>query len=254
MSSKKTPKPAAVRHLVIVLGDQLDGQSSALEDFDAAQDVIWMAEVREESTHVPSSRQRIVLFLSAMRHFAQAQRDRGRRVHYVTLDAPQNTHTLAGELARSVAEHTPQKLILTAPGDWRVLKALQAAAQALALALELRDDRHFLSTVRDFAAHAKGRKQLRMEYFYREMRRKTGLLMAGNDPEGGEWNYDAQNREAFPASGPAALPAPPRFPPDAITREVMTGTRGASATSTTGVSTFVSTVTGAASSTTMYPS
>ena len=222
MSSKKTPKPAAVRHLVIVLGDQLDGQSSALEDFDAAQDVIWMAEVREESTHVPSSRQRIVLFLSAMRHFAQAQRDRGRRVHYVTLDDPGNTHTLAGELARSVAEHTPQKLILTAPGDWRVLKALQAAAQTLGLALELRDDRHFLSTVRDFAAHAKGRKQLRMEYFYREMRRKTGLLMAGNDPEGGEWNYDAQNREAFPASGPAALPAPPRFPPDAITREVMT--------------------------------
>ena len=90
----------ALRHLVLVLGDQLDAEAASLADFDPTQDALWMAEVRDESTHVPSSRQRIVLFLSAMRHFAEAQRARGRKVLYTTLDDPDNSHSLAGELLR----------------------------------------------------------------------------------------------------------------------------------------------------------
>ena len=214
-------KSAPIRHLVIVLGDQLDEHASALCDFDATRDVMWMAEVREESTHVPSSRQRTVLFLSAMRHFADAQRALGRTVRYIKLDDADNTHTLAGELQRAVTELQPQKLVMTAPGDWRVWKALQACAHTCALALEVRDDLHFLTTVREFAAHAKGRKTLRLEYFYREVRRKTGLLMEGQEPVGGQWNFDADNRAAFPARGPVDVPAPTRFAPDACTQEVM---------------------------------
>lgn len=53
-----TALPARIRHLVIVLGDQLDEKSSALRDFDPTQDVVWMAEVAEESTHVWSSKRR----------------------------------------------------------------------------------------------------------------------------------------------------------------------------------------------------
>lgn len=211
-----------LRHLVLILGDQLDADALALADFDPAQDALWMAEVAEESTHIPSSKQRTALFLSAMRHFAADQRALGRRVHYTKLDAPDNTHTLAGELTRTLAHIRPQKLLLTAPGDWRVLKALQAVARAHDLPLELKDDTHFITTVREFAAHAKGRKQLRLEYFYREVRRKTGLLMQGKDPVGGQWNFDADNRGAFPASGPAQVPPPLRFAPDAITQDVIT--------------------------------
>ena len=212
---------SGMRHLVIVLGDQLDAQASALADFDVAHDVIWMAEVREESTHVPSSRQRSVLFLSAMRHFAAAQRDLGRTVRYTALDDAANTHTLAGELERAVLQMRPRKLVMTAPGDWRVLKSLQTSAKALGLELEVRDDTHFLTTVREFAAHAQSRKTLRLEYFYREVRRKTGLLMQGDEPIGGQWNFDADNRAAFPASGPVDVPAPTRFAPDDCTQAVI---------------------------------
>ena len=138
--------------LVIVLGDQLDHDSTALQGFDPAQDVVWMAEVAEESTHVWSSKQRIAIFLSAMRHFAAELRERGLPLRYTQLQDADNTGTLAGELQRAIADLRPQALILTAPGDWRVQQALRAVAAQAGLPLDLRDDRHFFSTVRDFAA------------------------------------------------------------------------------------------------------
>ena len=215
------PPAARVRHLVIVLGDQLDSQSSALQGFDPAQDRIWMAEVAEESTHVWSSKQRIAVFLSAMRHFADALRAQGFTVDYTRLDDPNNAGTLALELARAVARWQPAALVLTAPGDWRVLQSLRTVAAQTKLPLELRDDTHFFSTVRAFAAHAKGRKQLRLEYWYRELRQANGILMDGKAPLGGQWNFDADNRESFGKAGPQNVPPPTRFAPDATTQEVM---------------------------------
>ena len=135
----------AMRTLVLVLGDQLDPASSALDGFDAEQDAIWMAEVAGESTHVWSSKPRTALFLSAMRHFAAAQRTIGRTVHYVALDDAANTGTLVGELQRMVAARRPERLVMTEPGDWRVREALAAVARDMALPLEIRVDRHFLS-------------------------------------------------------------------------------------------------------------
>ncbi len=211
----------ALRHLVLVLGDQLDGDSSAFDGFDPSQDMLWMAEVAEESTHVWSAQPRTTLFLSAMRHFAQDVQARGWPLRYRALDAPDNRGSLAEELALAITELQPQALVLTAPGDWRVLQALRAVARAHGLPLDLRDDRHFFSTVRDFAAHAHGRQQLRMEYWYREMRRRHGVLMDGDQPVGGQWNFDADNRAAFGKNGPPALPAATRFVPDAITQDVM---------------------------------
>ena len=211
----------AVRHLVLVLGDQLDEASSAFDGFDASQDRVWMAEVAEESTHVWSAQQRTTLFLSAMRHFAQDVQARGWPMRYRPLDAPDNRGSLAEELMLSINELRPQTLVLTAPGDWRVLQALRAVARASGVPLDLRDDRHFYSTVRDFTAHAQGRKQLRMEFWYREMRRRHGVLMEGNQPVGGQWNFDANNRTAFGKGGPPTLPAPTRFEPDGITQDVM---------------------------------
>ncbi|MDZ7717141.1 MAG: cryptochrome/photolyase family protein [Balneolaceae bacterium] len=59
----------------------------------------------------------------------------------------------------------------------------------------------------------------RMEYFYREMRRKTAYLMDGDEPEGGEWNYDEENREALPDD--YEVPEISGFEPDEITQEVI---------------------------------
>jgi deoxyribodipyrimidine photolyase-related protein len=210
-----------MRRLVLVLGDQLDAQASAFDGFDPAQDAVWMAEVAEESTHIVSGQPRIALFLSAMRHFAETLKQLGRPLHYTRLDDADNRGSLAAQLAHDLARLQPRELMLTAPGDWRVLRALQATAREAGLPLEIRDDRHFYATVRDFTAHTKGRKSLRMEYFYREQRRRHGVLMDGDEPAGGRWNYDSDNRQPFGPDGPGFLPQPPRFEPDVITQEVL---------------------------------
>ena len=211
----------ALRHLVIVLGDQLNLDATALHDFDPSCDAVWMAEAMQESTHIPSSKQRTTAFLSAMRHFAQTLREQGYPLHYAALDAPNAPSTLADALSRAIEQLRPQALVLTAPGDWRVLQALRGVAREHALPLQLRDDLHFFSTVREFSEHAKGRKQLRLEYWYRALRQKTGILMADGKPVGGQWNFDADNRASFGKQGPPPLPAPQRFAPDAITQDVM---------------------------------
>ncbi|QIM53446.1 cryptochrome/photolyase family protein [Hydrogenophaga crocea] len=203
------------RHLVVVLGDQLNRDASAFDGFDPALDRVWMCEAAEESTHVWSSQQRTVQFLAAMRHFAQALRGEGLPLHYETL----REGGLADALREAIAHWRPARLRLTQPGDWRVLQALRAAAGDTPL--DITEDRHFLCSSARFAAHARGRRQLRMEFFYREMRREHGVLMDGDQPCGGAWNYDADNREAFGPNGPGFLPPPTRFEPDAITREVI---------------------------------
>ncbi len=202
-----------MRNLVLVLGDQLDRSSAAFDGFDPRQDRVWMAEVSEESTHVWNHKARIVLFLSGMRHFRDELRERGWKVEYTAL----TPGTLAGVLTASLAKLKPKGVILAEPGDYRVRQALTDACPNL----ELRPDRHFLSTPADFAEHAKGRKQLRLEFFYREMRRRHNILMEGGKPVGGEWNYDSDNRESFGKQGPGLLPRAEDFPPDALTREVM---------------------------------
>lgn len=214
-----------MRHLIVVLGDQLDLDASGFDGFDARLDAVWMAEVQEESTHVWSSKPRIALFLSAMRHFALALQAAGRSLHYTRLDAPTNAGTLAAQLQADIRRLRPARLVMTAPGDWRVLQAIKSVAEGSGLPLDIREDRHFFCSVREFAAHAKGRKSLRMEYFYREQRRRHRVLMQGNDqdaePIGGQWNFDAENREAFGVDGPGAVPPRARFGPDAVTREVL---------------------------------
>jgi len=211
----------SLRNLVVVLGDQLNLDASALADFDPAQDAIWMAEVMEESTHVTSSKQRSTLFLSAMRHFAETLKSQKWPLHYTRLDDAHNAGTLADELDKAIQTLHPQQLVMTAPGEWRVLQSLRGIAKKHHLPLEVRDDTHFFSTVREFAEHAKGRKQLRQEFFYRELRQKTGILMDGKKPIGDQWNFDEDNRGSFGKAGPGILPPPTRFEPDAITLDVM---------------------------------
>ena len=223
MSAAAAPgRPVAdLRTLVILLGDQLDLDAAAFDGFDPQHDAVWMAEVAEESTHVVSSKQRTVMFLAAMRHFALALQQAGRPLHCTRLDDAGNRGTLAAQLQADLLTLKPQQLVMTAPGDWRVLQSIKAVAAAAGLPLDVRDDRHFYGTVRDFAAHAKGRKSLRMEYFYREQRLRHGVLMEDGKPLGGQWNFDVDNREAFGAAGPGAVPPRHTVQPDAITQEVI---------------------------------
>ena len=213
-----------LRNLIVVLGDQLDLEASAYDNFDARVDAVWMAEVADESTSVWSSRPRTVMFLAAMRHFALALKAVNRPLHYAQLDAPGNQGSLAAQLKADMERLRPARLVMTEPGDWRVLQAIKAVADASSTPLEICEDRHFLSSVSDFAAHARGRKSLRMEYFYREQRRRHSVLMDPQNesaPLGGKWNFDAENREAFGAAGPGEVPPRCAFKPDAVTRKVI---------------------------------
>jgi len=211
------------RNLVLVLGDQLTESGAAFDGFDRRRDIVWMAEADEESIHVPSHRARIALFLSAMRHFRDRLRGRGLAVHYTALD--DEAQTLSGALEAAVHRLGPERLVVAEPGEWRVLEALRRTADRLDRPLEVRPDTRFLCSAEQFAAHAVGRKQLRMEYFYREMRRRTGMLMEGKKPAGGRWNFDAENRGAFGREGPGPLPAPVSFEPDKVTRGVIQDVR-----------------------------
>ena len=210
-----------LRHLIVVLGDQLDLDAACFDGFDPDQDAVWMAEVAEEATQVWSSKPRTALFLSAMRHFALALQGAGRPLHYIRLDALDNAGSLQAQLQSDMQRLRPAALVMTAPGDWRVLQAIKAVAVAGKLPLDVREDRHFFCSVRDFAAHAKGRKSLRMAHFYSEQRKRHGVLMDGGVPVGGQWSFDADNREAFGAAGPGDVPPRSRFAPDAVTQEVI---------------------------------
>ena len=209
-----------VRRLAIVFGDQLDPQSRALTGLDKSRDAIVLIEAAEESTHVPSHKQRTVLFLSAMRHFALDLHLRKYRAHYVRLDDPKNSQSFAGELERVVVTLKPERLLCTQPGEWRVKRAIEIAAKEANVPLQVLPDEHFLVGDEQFAARIGRRKQPVMEHFYREQRRKLGVLMESTgEPTGGMWNYEKENRIAFSKAPDAPRPYTPR--PDGITNEVL---------------------------------
>jgi deoxyribodipyrimidine photolyase-related protein len=210
--------------LRVILGDQLSLDIAALVDCDPERDTVLMMEVQEEGSYVQHHKQKIVLVLSAMRHFALLLRERGMAVDYVELDDPANTGALASEVQRAVARHRPDRIVVTEAGEWRVQAGIADWPTLTGLPVNVcADDRFFASRDR-FAAWARGRRSWRMEHFYREMRRAHGILMDGEQPVGGAWNYDAANRKRLP---PGKLPPTRlRFPPDPMTRKVMTLVEG----------------------------
>ncbi|SFZ86581.1 deoxyribodipyrimidine photolyase-related protein [Devosia enhydra] len=205
--------------LRLILGDQLTRSIASLSGIDADKDVVLMVEVMAEATYVPHHKQKIAFLFSAMRHFAEVLRSEGIKVDYVRLDDEDNSQSFDGELRRAVARHAPEQVVVTEPGEWRVWQMMQEWTETLPVPLAIRADDRFFCSRGAFARWADGRRQFRMEFFYRDMRRQTGLLMEGANPVGGQWNFDHDNRRRLPAD--IDVPALPRFSPDAVTREVI---------------------------------
>lgn len=205
--------------LRVILGDQLSRNIAALDGLDVAGDVVLMAEVMGECSYVPHHPQKIAMVLAAMRHFAAALQARGVVVRYVRLDDVENTQSLNGEMQRAVRDLRPAAVVVTAAAEWRVLQDMQGWEAACGVAVEIREDDRFLASRMFFKDWASGRSSLRMEFFYREMRRAKNILMDGDAPVGGKWNYDSENRKKLPAG--LKPPKPKRFAPDAMTREVL---------------------------------
>jgi deoxyribodipyrimidine photolyase-related protein len=205
--------------LRIVLGDQLTPARGALVGADPTRDLILMVEVAEEGAYVRHHKKKIAFVLAAMRAFRAELERAGFRVRYVRLDDPDNTQTLTGEVCRAVRDERPARVVACEAGEHRVIAMQRAWAQTLDAPVELREDDRFLATHADFARWAGDRRALRMEYFYREMRRRTGLLMDDDAPCGGQWNFDKENRK--PATADLFMPQPPRFAPSAETEAVL---------------------------------
>ena len=205
--------------LRFVLGDQLHRRVSSLVDIEPEVDIVLIVEVAEEATYVRHHKQKIAFLFSAMRHFAEELREEGIRVGYVRLDDPANTSSFSGELARAVRAFRPERVVVTEPGEWRVWQSMQHWSGELGIPVEIREDNRFLCSRAEFARWGDGRRNLLMEEFYREMRRKTGFLMDGDKPELGRWNFDRENRKPLPPR--VEPPEPPTFEHDEITREVL---------------------------------
>ena len=205
--------------LRVILGDQLSHHISSLSEIDAARDVVLLCEVRNEATRVPHHKKKIAFIFSAMRHFAAELETAGYRTRYIQYDAPDNAGSLTGELERAIEALSPEQIVVTEPSEYAVLKEIESWKTHFPIPLEIRDDNRFLCTKDAFATWAKGRKQLRMEFFYREMRRTYGILMDDDQPVGGQWNYDAENRK--PPKRGLDIPATYLSEPDSITQEVL---------------------------------
>jgi len=203
-----------VKRLILILGDQLSPDIAALKSAEPG-DIIVMAEVADEASYVPHHPKKIAFIFAAMRKFAAHLQDAGWQVAYTRLDDPDNSGSIPGELLRRADQFGTDQVIATEPGEWRLIQALNDVPLKLTL---LPDDR-FLASHHDFEIWAEGRKQLRMEYFYRDMRRKTGLLMEGDKPAGGQWNFDHDNRK--PAPKDIIGSGPMQFAPDDTVQEVL---------------------------------
>ena len=214
-----------IRNLILVFGDQLNIDSPAIRTMNRRSDAVWMAEVDYEATYVWSHKLRLAFFFSAMRHFAASLESKNIPLHYTKLTnspSKDRAKSLMKTLELDVKKLKPQKLIAVKPGDYRVLDQLKRTAVKLQLPLEILDDSHFLVSTEEFATWAQGKKQLTQEHFYREVRKRYNYLMEKTGrPIGGQWNFDADNRESFPSQGPQNLKQPHPFKPDDITKDVI---------------------------------
>ena len=205
--------------LRLVLGDQLSDRLSALEGLDPARDVVLMAEVQDEATYVPHHKQKIALTFAAMRSFALRLERRGVTVRYVRIDDPANTHSIVGELHRALDTQAFEAVVMTECGECRLAEALSAFSSIAGTPVDIREDRRFICSHDRFRRWASGKSQLRMEFFYREMRKDTGILLDDGQPVGGQWNYDAENRKKLPKG--LRTPSRLRIPPDDVAREAI---------------------------------
>lgn len=206
--------------LRLILADQLSLSIPSLQGLDKAMDTVMFCEVMEEATYVPHHPKKVAFLFSAMRHFAAELEVQNIQVRYIKLNDPNNTGSFTNEIRRALHDLKPSRLIVTEPGEYRVLEAIKSWPKLFGIPVDILGDIRFLASHADFALWTKNKKQLRMEFFYREMRKKYGILMESDGhPTGGNWNYDQENRKP-PKKG---MTSPPRLrhQKSAITRDVL---------------------------------
>lgn len=191
---------------VLVLGDQLSTATGPLAEADPGTDRVVMVESVAKLCQRPWHRAKLVLVLSAMRHFAEDLRERGFEVAYV------HAETLRAGLREAGTE--PAGTVVMAPSSWDLRQALERWGVE-----QRRNDAHIVGE-EAFRSWAGEKRSLLMENFYRRVRGAHGWLMDGNEPIGGTWNLDAENREPPPKDGPPDVPTAYRPREDRLDAQV----------------------------------
>lgn len=207
---KARPASPAGGELRLILGDQLDPRHAWYAE--VSPDVTYvLMELRQETGYVLHHAQKLIAFFAAMRDFARQLRADGHRVIYLAIDDPENTGDLDANLDALVARPGATAFAYQFPDEWRLDRQLAAWCARQAIPCRAVDSDHFLATREEVSRQFAGRRQWRMEYFYRRMRTRHGVLLEPDGtPCGGRWNHDHDNRAAW--SGP---PSAPSEPPDA---------------------------------------
>lgn len=199
-----------VKRLRLILGDQLQHDHSWFETVDDDTTYLIM-EMNQELTYVAHHVQKVVAFFLAMRAFAAFLESEGHRVLYLRLDDPRNRQNLEGNLKWALEHTGAEHFAYQLPDEWRLDRQLESVADGLGVDWQATDTEHFL-TSRDDLGDFFGDKQLLMETFYRHMRRTHDVLMNGDEPVGGKWNFDHDNRKKLPKS--VHVPLPKVYPQD----------------------------------------
>jgi len=208
-----------MKTLRVILGDQLSQRISSLKECHKNNDIILMCEVIEEAKYVKHHQKKIAYIFSAMRHFAEELKNQNHIVIYTKLDDDNNAGSFTSEVANAIKKHNITDIHITEPSEYRVLADINLWQQKFEINVSILPDDRFLCSKDEFISWAGSRKQLTMEYFYREMRKKYSILMQDDKPVGDKWNFDSENRKTI--STKEEIPKPIVFKPDSITKEVI---------------------------------
>lgn len=210
---------SSIDTLVLLLGDQLTPTISSLQQVDKDSTIILMGEIKEEASYVGHHKKKIAFIFSAMRHFRDELVSSGWQVEYQQYGESASIVSVRDLLRNGVKKFAVSQILVTEPGEYRLAQLLEDYATQSEVPVKVLPDERFICGKDRFKNWAESRKQLRMEYFYRDMRRETNLLMDGTKPVGGKWNFDADNR--IPAKQGMKFTGPRKFRPDQVTQEVL---------------------------------
>ncbi len=205
--------------LTIILGDQLNVNMSSLLNFNKHTDTVLMSEVKEEASYVQHHKKKITFIFSAMRHFSKELENAGFTTLYVKYDDPNNQGSLFEQVKDTCKHNSYSSINIAHPGEYRLLEEVKTWEIKLNIPVNITPDNRFIAPQQFFSDWADGRKQYRMEFFYRELRKTTGVLMEDKQPHGGKWNYDADNRK--PLGKKPDIPKRTQFQPNKETRDVL---------------------------------
>lgn len=208
-----------IKTIRFILFDQLNNKISSLEDIDAQHDLIFIPELYEDFTYVKHHKKKLVFMLSALRHFVEALSETGFNVEHIKLDAENKLNNLSDAINYLIKRYAPEQIILCEPSEYRISTVLNQIKKNHPGLIVVRHDNRFFCTLAEFQAWASDRKQLRMEFFYRGLREKYNILFKDGQPEGGQWNYDAENRRPLPKNYSVYNPFKAKIDP--LTQEVL---------------------------------